>query len=387
MGDTQTMESTVRQRYAAAAQDREEALCCPVSYGPEYLAVLPQEILEKDYGCGDPSRYIRAGETVLDLGSGTGKVCYIASQIVGPQGCVIGVDMNDAMLAVARKYQQQIAGAIGYDNVRFHKARIQDLKLDRERLDRWLRDHPVASESDLIKLESFQQELRSSRPLVPDESVDIVVSNCVLNLVDSDQKGQLFGEIYRVLRNGGRAAISDIVCDEDVSEDMLADPELWSGCISGALREDRFLRGFEEAGFYGVRLDRWSRKPWRTLRGIEFRSVTVLAYKGKEGECWDYKDAVIYRGPFREVLDDDGHRYRRGDRVAVCRKTALILQREPYREHFEGVPPRVEVAPGQARPFRCTAGASIRSPRETKGEDYAQTEADGSACCEPGQCC
>src|ERR1043166_5488629 len=96
-------ESEVRKRYAAGAQSTEAKLCCPVDYNTEYLKVIPQEVIDRDYGCGDPSKYLREGETVLDLGSGTGKICFIAAQIVGPAGKVIGVDMTDAMLAVARR--------------------------------------------------------------------------------------------------------------------------------------------------------------------------------------------------------------------------------------------------------------------------------------------
>src|SRR2546428_2300758 len=334
MEKTQTMEGAVRRRYSAAANTKEDALCCPTTYDSRYLAALPQEIVDKDYGCGDPSQYVQPGETVLDLGSGAGKTCYIISQIVGPTGRVIGIDMNEEMLALARKYQDEIGRTIGYSNVEFHKARIQDLKLRREELELWLRTHPVLSESDLIQLELYQNELRARSPLIADASVDVVISNCVLNLVDGDQKSQLFREIYRVLRNGGRAVISDIVSDEDVPQPMRQDPQLWTGCISGAMREDQLLRAFEEAGFYGIHLARCSEKPWKTIQGIEFRSVIVVAFKGKEGDCWDHNEAVIYRGPFREVLDDDGHRYRRGDRVAVCHKTFQILRRGPYPRHL-----------------------------------------------------
>ena len=96
-------ERQVLERYAGAAQERESALCCPVQYDAKFLAAIPQEILDKDYGCGDPSRYVREGDVVLDLGSGGGKICYIASQAVGPKGRVIGVDFNPAMLALAGK--------------------------------------------------------------------------------------------------------------------------------------------------------------------------------------------------------------------------------------------------------------------------------------------
>src|SRR5205807_1329924 len=103
------------------------------------------------------------------------------------------------------------------------------------------------------------------------------------------------------LRRGGRAVISDIVSDEDVPAHLQNNPELWTGCISGAWREDEFLRGFEDAGFYAISILERQREPWRVVEGIEFRSVTVAAYKGKEGACWDHKQAVIYKGPFKKV--------------------------------------------------------------------------------------
>src|SRR5687768_9721716 len=96
-------ESAVKERYSAAAKAPEAALCCPIEYEPELLRIIPPEVIEKDYGCGNPAKYLRPGETVLDLGSGCGKICFIAAQIVGPAGKVIGVDMTDEMLEVARR--------------------------------------------------------------------------------------------------------------------------------------------------------------------------------------------------------------------------------------------------------------------------------------------
>ncbi|MEL6896880.1 MAG: methyltransferase domain-containing protein, partial [Planctomycetota bacterium] len=135
MSDTLDVDSAVRDRYAAAAGEREAELCCPVDYDRQYLKVIPQEVIDRDYGCGDPSRYVREGETVLDLGSGGGKICFIASQVVGAEGRVIGVDMNDAMLQLARDSAPVVAGEIGYDNVTFHKGRIEDMRVDRDRID------------------------------------------------------------------------------------------------------------------------------------------------------------------------------------------------------------------------------------------------------------
>ncbi len=104
-------ETAVRERYATGARATEAKLCCPVDYNPEYLKVIPPEVIERDYGCGDPSKYLRAGETVLDLGSGTGKICFIAAQVVGSSGKVIGVDMTDEMLNLARKQRADRGGA------------------------------------------------------------------------------------------------------------------------------------------------------------------------------------------------------------------------------------------------------------------------------------
>jgi SAM-dependent methyltransferase len=310
---------------------------------------------------------------VLDLGSGAGKICFIASQAVGPNGRVIGVDMNDEMLAVARRNTPEVARRLGYANVEFRKGKIQDLALDLEKLEAWLERNPVQTASDLGRLESAMERLRATEPLIRAGSIDLVVSNCVLNLVKPEDKEKLFSEIFRVLRRGGRVVISDIVSDEDVPDHLKADPELWSGCISGAFREDLFLEAFERAGFYGMSLLERQQDPWRTVEGIEFRSVTVAAYKGKEGPCWDQKHAVVYRGPFRQVEDDDGHVLKRGIRTAVCEKTYRIYSQEPYRSHFELVPPRVLIPLEEAPPFPCARGALRRHPKETKGEDYRVT--------------
>jgi arsenite methyltransferase len=379
-------EASVRQRYSAAAKAREEALCCPVNYTQEYLEVIPPEILERDYGCGDPMPYVRPGDTVLDLGAGGGKACYIASQIVGSQGQVIGVDCNHEMISLARQYRQQVAEKIGYANVEFRYGLIQDLALDLEQRARVAGGLAIADPQSWIALRQLEQRLRHERPMIADESVDCVVSNCVLNLVRAEDRRQLFAEVFRVLRLGGRVAISDIVSDEDVSEDLQDDPELWSGCISGAFREDRFLKAFEEAGFYGIQVAARQSEPWRTVEGIEFRSLTVVAYKGKQGPCWERNQAVVYRGPFKKVEDDDEHVYYRGERMAVCDKTFRLLQQEPYAGQFHFIEPRDSVPPEKASRFDCSR-PKHRHPRETKGQDYDATTESAGACTEGGTCC
>lgn len=375
-------ESAVKKRYAAAANTPEAALCCPIDYNLEYLKIIPGEVIEKDYGCGDPSRYVKPGETVLDLGSGAGKICFIAAQVVGPKGRVIGVDMTDEMLAVARRNAPIVAEKLGYANVEFRKGRIQDLALDLELLDRDLKQHPIADANAFLAADERAQDLRIRQPLIASDAVDVVVSNCVLNLVEGGSKRRLFEEIFRVLRKGGRAVISDIVSDEPVPENLQNDPELWSGCISGALTEGEFLRAFSSAGFYGLQILKRDDQPWRTVAGIEFRSMTVTAYKGKQGPCFERNQAVIYLGPFKEVLDDDGHRLERGLRHAVCDKTYQLYKKEPYRSFFAFVDPLTPVPPESATPFDCT-GARLRHPKETKGHDYNVTTQAGQ-CCDGG---
>jgi len=384
-------EHNVKQRYAAAAKAPEAALCCPVEYDRQFLEIIPSEVIEKDYGCGDPSRYVRPGETVLDLGSGTGKICFIAAQVVGPTGRVIGVDMTDEMLEVARRNAPIVAERLGFANVEFRKGRIQDLALDLDRLDEELRERPVTDATSFLAAEELADDLRVRAPLVETETIDVVVSNCVLNLVEPRAKRTLFEEIFRVLKKGGRAVISDIVADEGVPEAMQQNAELWSGCISGALTEEGFLQAFADAGFHGIHIRKRDPAPWRTVEGIEFRSVTVEAFKGKQGPCFERNQAAIYLGPFSEVLDDDGHRLVRGRRYAVCDKTYRLYQQEPYRSHFALVDPRLAIPLAEAKPFDCS-GTRLRHPKESKGQDYAATTGT-SACCDPsttgstGSCC
>lgn len=381
-----TLETAVKDAYREGAERRVEELCCPVDYDPRFLEVIPDEVIQRDYGCGDPSRYLRKGETVLDLGSGTGKICFIASQVVGPEGRVIGVDMTDEMLDVARRNAPEVAERIGYANVEFLRGRIQDMALDLDLFDEALAQSPVTDSEGFIAAQAIAEDLRLTQPMVEDGSVDVVVSNCVLNLVDGEEKPRLFGEIYRVLGQGGRAVISDIVSDEAVPEHMRNDPELWSGCISGAFTEEGFLQAFEEAGFHGIQIVVRQEEPWRTVEGIEFRSVTVEAFKGNPGPCFERNQAVIYRGPFKEVLDDDGHRLLRGQRAAVCDKTYQIYRSEPYASYFEFVEPRETVPLQDAEPFDCSRTAP-RHPRESKGMEYDVTTEPAVEACGPDGCC
>lgn len=327
------MDSVV-ERYAAAAHEREEALCCPVSYDPKFLKVIPPEVLDRDYGCGDPSTYVREGEIVLDLGAGGGKICFIAAQIVGPKGRVIGVDMNDDMLALSRSAQDAVTKAIGYDNVEFRHGCIQDLKTDLDAVSHLLDGNPVKNATDYKALESAMERLREERPLVESDSIDVVVSNCVLNLVADHEKPTLFAEIFRVLKPGGRIAISDIVSDRETPQHLKANGELWSGCISGALTESGFADALVDAGFIGVSLDKLEQAPWQVVEEIEYRSATYLAYKPDTSCGAQAQLEAVYAGPWEQVVDEAGRIYRRGERVQLSGDDASALRSGAFSSQF-----------------------------------------------------
>jgi ubiquinone/menaquinone biosynthesis C-methylase UbiE len=371
------LEHSVLDRYSEGAESRQPDLCCPVDYDASLLTFLPQEIIEKDYGCGDPSRYVREGDTVLDLGSGSGKICYMAAQLVGDKGHVIGIDMNDDMLNLAKKYQADMAEKLGGHRVEFVKGLIQDLAVDLAAVDEQLAKTPVSDAEALLRLQTWQQTQAITSPLIKDNSIDLVVSNCVLNLVQDSDKTNMIDEIFRVVKPGGRVAISDIISDEFVPDHLKADPTLWSGCISGALQEQAMLDAFVTAGFVAVAYDKWEAEPWQVVEGIEFRSVTITAIKPKDEPCLDVGHAVIYRGPYSEVYDDEGHVYPRGQRIATCARGFELMTSGAYKDDFIGIAPTI-LKPAVNW---CAPAGTLRPAAESKGATHSGGSAAGEACC------
>ncbi|MBF0187208.1 MAG: methyltransferase domain-containing protein [Magnetococcales bacterium] len=373
------VEHHVKSRYSKGAQQQVEALCCPVSYDTDLLKLLPQEIIDKDYGCGDPSRYVRPGDRVLDLGSGGGKICYMAAQLTGPEGSVVGVDMNDDMLDLARRHKATMAEKLGSDRVTFHKGRIQDLSMDLEALDQRLHSYPIQSVTDIEAFETWKHTYRTETPMIADDSIDLVVSNCVLNLVDASDREQMLAELYRVVKPGGRVAISDIVADDQIPDSMKNDPELWSGCISGAYEEMAFMAAFRDAGFSGVTIDKWDETPWRVVQGIEFRSVTLTAVKQPVEWQTEAGQAVIYRGPLAAVMDELGNLYPAGERMAVSEEVFNRLGEDPYTDMFI----RIQPANPPARLPYTAKGGTPRPAFLTRGSGKKDRSDGGKG----GRCC
>jgi len=237
----------IQLRYGAAAIEQEKCLCTPVSFNPAYLNFIPKEVIEKDYGCGDPTKWVKANDIVLDLGSGSGKNAFICAQIVGKKGKVIGVDQNTDMLNLSRNSIKEFSQKTGFQNTEFIEGSIEKL----DELD------------------------KNKKPIIRTSSIDIILSNCVLNLVNPKLRGDLLKNIKRVLKDGGRIAISDIVSNKKVPNRLKNDPELWSGCISGAWYEPELISDFKSLGFKNLKFAERSKEPWKIIEDIEFRTVTI----------------------------------------------------------------------------------------------------------------
>jgi SAM-dependent methyltransferase len=281
----------------------------PPRHVADALRNVHDEVLSRFYGCGSPIPPALDGLTVLDLGCGSGRDCYVLSQLVGASGRVIGVDMTDEQLAVARRHLDYHAERFGYANVDFRQGYIEDLRA-------------VG---------------------IADESVDLVVSNCVLNL--SPDKPRVFREIMRVLRPGGELYFADVFADRRVPEPLTTDPVLLGECLGGALYTEDFRRLMADVGCADARVV--SSSPLavnnpdieRRIGFVSFSSRTIRAFKLPfEDRCEDYGQIATYRGTLPNhphAFDlDDHHRFYTGKPVPVCGNTADMLSRTRYAAHF-----------------------------------------------------
>ncbi len=310
----------VKEVYSSAAEAATPNLCCPTSYNPELLEGLPQEIIDKDYGCGDPSLYVKEGDHVLDLGSGVGKMCYMTAKVVGPSGKVTGVDINTDMLEIATKYKDEMNARENVGKVNFVRAEIQDMKIDLDKVDGYIQKSDISQFSDIKNFNAYLETLRNA-PAIPSDSYDVVISNCVLNLVEEEDRRSLVKEIYRVLKPGGRFVISDIVSSKTVPHELKIKDNLWAECLTGSFEEEDFGRVFVKDGFAHVKYENWNNDVWREIEGIDFRSVTLTGFKPVNTVCNNCEYQVIYKGPFNEIIDDLDHKYPKGKRVFVCEET------------------------------------------------------------------
>lgn len=287
----------VSDRYARAASTGEQ-MCCPTGYNFDDLcSFIPEEVLKISYGCGTPAglETVQTGETVLDIGSGGGIDCFEAARRVGPAGQVIGIDMTDTMLEIARRNAPIVAGNLGYahSNVEFRKGMADAMPVE-------------------------------------DAGVDLIISNCVINLAPDKRK--VFREMYRVLKPGGRFTISDIVSDQVVPQYLVHDAAKWGDCLSGALQVQDYIGGMVDAGFRAVH--QLKSGAWQSIDGIHFLSVTLTGYKLPPVIENDAPLYATLRGPFSSVTDELGQQYHRGIPQSLDAQSAQLLQSAPLRSLF-----------------------------------------------------
>lgn len=295
----------VRRFYGKAAEEPQKDLCCPTSYPTEDVSHIPQEVIDRFYGCGSPMNIadIKPGESVVDLGSGAGIDCFIAAKKAGQSGRVVGVDMTDQMLSVANECRSIVANNLGYDVIEFRKGFLEEIPIE-------------------------------------DKSVDLITSNCVINL--SPDKKKVFSEMWRILKDHGRIVISDIVSEIEVPPHIVTNDKLWGECIAGALTEERFISYLEQAGFYGLQV--LKKLYWKDVENYKFFSITVRGYKfEKTAGCVFIGQKAIYNGPFKAIVDEEGHLFPRGEEVEVCTDTAQKLSKPPYAGMFIITDPTREV--------------------------------------------
>ena len=317
---TDHIKENVKEYYGkmlSGTQDlKTKACCCSVDSLPEEvkdaLNLIDDEIITHYYGCGSPIPPLLDGMTVLDLGCGSGRDVYVVSKLVGRNGHVTGVDMTLEQLDIAKRHEESQRKRFGYErsNVTFQLGYIEDL----------------ASAG------------------IADASIDVVISNCVINL--SPYKQEVFNEIWRVLKPGGELYFSDVFADRRIPEKLVSDPVLHGECISGAMYYEDFRRMMNKAGFRDFRymsireINLDNKEIEEKVGFATFTERTVRAFKLDDLEdiCEDYGQIAVYKGtipghPHAFALDDH-HNFITGKPMLVCGNTASMVSETRFRNSF-----------------------------------------------------
>ena len=339
---------SIKEYYGKVLQsnnDLKTSACCTAESIPLHLRnilkLIHNEVITKFYGCGSPIPFIDLeGKTVLDLGSGSGRDCYLLSKLVGPTGKVIGVDMTDEQLEVARRHQDYHQKAFGHtkSNITFVKGYIEDLK--------------TAG--------------------IADNSIDLVVSNCVINL--SPNKKKVFKEIFRVLKPGGELYFSDVFSDRRIPKHISSDKIILGECLGGALYTEDFRRIMNNIGCADFRsmgktkIEITNHDIAEQTGNIQFYSITIRAFNLLlEDRCEDYGQVAYYLGTIPEChhrfMLDDHHVFETNKPMLVCSNTADMISATHYKKHFKIIGTKenhlglFDCAPTTGNTLDCATGA------------------------------
>ena len=322
-GGDELVRKSVEQYYGETlktSEDLKTTACCTPNGMPTFLKralrEVPDEIKAKYYGCGSPIPQGIDGLRVLDLGSGSGRDCYVASRLVGENGFVTGIDMTDNQLDVARKYVEEYCDkTLGYKNanMKFVKGEIEDVK----------------------------------KAGVANETIDLAISNCVVNL-SPDKRAVLQG-VYDALAFGGEFYFSDVYCDRRLDQELRKDPILLGECLGGAMYIEDFKRLCASVGFTDPRvleghvIEVTDEKLKDLLGEAKFYSITYRLFKLPSGRletlCEDYGQYAVYKGTIEGNPNayslDDHHRLEKGKPMLVCGNTGSMLGETWLGKHFD----------------------------------------------------
>ncbi|PKR79884.1 methyltransferase type 11 [Brumimicrobium salinarum] len=314
------MHDNVKDYYGKELQsstDLKTNACCTAVAPPQEirsaLSNVHSEVKDKYYGCGLTIPSEVDGLRILDLGSGSGRDCYIAAQLVGEAGSVVGVDMTDEQLEVANKHLEYHREKFGFErsNVEFIKGNIETL-----------------------------DELNFAP-----ESFDLIISNCVINLATN--KDKVLADAFKLLKPGGEMYFSDVYSDRRIPKELQNDQVLWGECLSGALYWNDFMQTAKRAGFADPRVAEdepitiENKQLEKKIGNINFYSVTYRLFKIDHLEyfCEDYGQAVRYKGSLSTEKEkfylDNHHEFPKGKIMSVCGNTYRMLNDTRYAKHFD----------------------------------------------------
>lgn len=317
----------VKNFYGTAANHANEEIINPFGPKDQTTSFIPENSIKRSYGCGSPVQdaALQAGETLVDLGSGSGVECFLAAANVGPDGLVFGIDMTDDMLDLASSSKQNVVKKLGYDNIEFRKGYLENIPL-------------------------------------PDSSAHVVISNCVINL--SPDKRKTYLEIFRILKPGGRLIISDVVTDANIDLSIKNSMKHRGECLGGAMRQKDLITMLSDCGFTATFFHK--RYPYRKIGNNRFFSLTYEAKKPLTPSIFDTVTTIMYRGPHQALITDQKTFLTPGSIMTISSTEAARLGKNIFQLNSEGAVTNIEQAPCSCSPPSLRQIQPLEIPKKVK---------------------